>query len=45
MTLVLMATDRTLRSAADVMAVLEDLPLLAVLASNPRPNRREVAGS
>jgi uncharacterized protein involved in exopolysaccharide biosynthesis len=45
MTLVLMATDRTLRSAADVMAVLEDLPLLAVLASNPRPNRREVVGS
>jgi succinoglycan biosynthesis transport protein ExoP len=45
MTLILMATDRTLRSAADVMAVLEDLPLLAMVASNPRPNRREVAGS
>ena len=43
--LVLMATDRTLRSTAEVMAVLEGLPLLAVMASNPRPGRREVAKS
>ncbi len=43
--LILMATDRTLRSTADVMAVLADLPLLAVVASNPRPGRHGVAKS